>query len=323
MKSLLPFRESLSSALDTKDNKLVLFIPADRKFELRDVLHKKLSVIDPDIRDEYRLHIVQEPIEITPEYGGGKYRSGTKLCYYDKQKRSRYASCGVFLKDDDGHTYMISSCHGSNPKECYILETDPSSSVCSRHRCKRVEHVYQTSPLLDAVLFEVDTQGVTDLIDPLLGSPFTNSALCGLYTDASEDINKVPGKWITVEKYGGSTKTTKGEVSLYDFQHPPSDITDALVIRPVDPENAFSEAGDSGALVYRVQPHNHAKADEAMTNLSLHEGIAVLCHGLKGVEPKQKWGVAFRLDDAIGHFKEKMGKSLHLLPFDHSKDMLE
>ena len=310
------FRQSISSGFDTIDHKLVLFIPKEREDDLTSSLKKKLK--GTIFEKEYRTSTIDKEIKIYNENGLSKCGSGTKMFYMDQNEKDHYSTCGVFVEDEYGRMFAISSCHGNTPDEYYIMQPSADSKRRGRRqRCRIIEHVYQKSPLLDAVLLEIDNEEVKSRIDTSLHKP--TAALCGQYTDLTEKLGANPN-WATVMRCGGPGEITRGKLSLYGFRHSSRELSDALVITPMDCDTSFSEEGDSGSLVFCEYPHEHPETDRQMTNFSLYQGLALVCHGIEGLYQDKKGSLAFRLDDAIGHFKKVTGKNLRLLPFDHPVD---
>ena len=216
---------------------------------------------------------------------------------------------------------MLTSLHGTSPNECYFLDPSLSEWIKWRRKgCKCIDQVFQQDPLLDATLVAIESKDIIDHIDLYLRSPSKDSALCGMYTAHTEDleVQKAGGHQSgcpLVLKHGSTSKETKGILSMYDFHHPPRRITGGLVITPADSQKSFSEPGDSGSVIFRALAHKHSKFGKKH---SLHEGVGMLCASIQGIYPEIKCSLAFRLDDAVVFFEKKTGRKMFISPFDHS-----
>ena len=280
-------------------------------------MEEKLQDLGHMFRDEFKIEVHHQPIDVVQEDGRENYGSGSQVCYHDANHKLHYATCGAFVKDEKGKLYMLTSCHGESPKVCYILEPDSSPpDQWKRYSCKRRAHVFKTDPLLDAILVEVNNEEVKNHIDPLLHCPHENSALCCVFTDRIDDFNAETGSWPVVVKSGKKGHPALGKLFLYDCDIPHKDITGALVVAP-EGSQSFSEQGDSGSVIFQQDTHEHAKSDTH--NYRLHEGLAMLSHGVTGLYPDLKCSLAFRLDHVIQYFSEKTGHDLHLLPLNSSQ----
>ena len=310
------FRFSLSSALDIMDKKLVLFVPQEIAAEVKQSLR---DTVTDSFKNEYKLHLVEKSLILKEENGPKKGNPGNKIYYTDSDNGRHFATCGAFVKDDDDKLYILSSCHGHSPKQCYFLEPVPEPREYNRHPCRLAASVYQKDPLVDAVLLEVYTDDLKSIVEPVPQKDQPKShALCGMYDDYIEDLVHADADEVTVMKYEGKTSPTKGKLSFYKFQNPSDEITDALVITPADPEQgSFSSEGDSGSVVVLEKTHEHPGKHR---DYSLHLGLAMLCYGIEGLHPGVKCSLAFKLEHAINALECKIGKELNLLPFDHNED---
>ena len=311
----------IPSAIDTVDKKLTLFIPKTHYPELKQAVESRLEGIDPLYKDAVKV-VSTDKLEIQEENQSGKCSLGCQIVYHDSEQETRHATCGGFVKDQNHKIYALSSCHGNMPDECYILESVPTPLSQKRHPCEFVEQVYQKSPLVDAVLFDV-TEGVPrNIIDPHLPEPGPNSSLVGPFRGSIEDLHLSMSdissvhlaKGPEVMKYGGETQLTKGVLSFYRFNIPQDEITDALVISPKNPCEEFSKEGDCGSVIFRENRGDNQPSGEAFS----YEGLALLCYGLKGLKVDEKSSLAFRLDHAIERLEDKTGKKLSFLPMEHS-----
>ena len=306
-----------------KDNKLILFVPRQSQLNLQHELDSLLTSGRDIFQSEYRIHVIEQNIVVTDEDRHAGYGSGSKICYHRSDRSLHQATCGVFLTDERNRMYVLTSFHGTSPKECYFMDPSTSDWVKWRRKgCKCIDQVFQQDPLLDATLVGIESKDIKDRVDLYLRSPSKDSALCGMYTAHTEDLkveksgdNTHQSGCPLVLKHGSTSKETRGILSMYDFHHPPRRITGGLVIIPADSEESFSEPGDSGSLIFRESTHEHGKLRK---DYSLHEGVGMLCAGIQGMYPEINCTLAFRLDDAVNFFKTKTGRRLLLSPFDHS-----
>ena len=314
----MSFSEGLSSACNIGDSKLVLFLPKERQSALKTALDQELRADDDVFKTQFEIRLLEKSIEIAEETGTKEFRPGCQICYYTGDDKLRYATCGAFVKDEEGKLYILSSCHGHTPDKVY-LQSSTSPTKQRRHKLKLAHEVHQKDPLLDAVLLEVSDSKLVDQCDPHMCRPHKNSALCGMYTGHTEDIAHVDEDWQkgeppVVMKYGGTSKLTKGRLTLFHYQNPNEYITNALVITPSDSKELFSMEGDSGSVIFREDTHRHP---DKYPSFSLHEGLAMQCYTVKGLEPNVTCSLAFRLDDAVEYFEGQTGKHLEIQPFNH------
>ena len=274
------------------------------------------ELVKGNFKNDYRLQIIDAPLTLREEHGSKCGNPGNKLFYTGSDGVDHYATCGAFVRDEHDKLYILSSCHGHSPTMCYFMQPVPSPMKHKRHPCKLVASVYERDPLLDAVLYEVYTKGLKSIVEPVPHQDQPKShALCGMYEDPIEDLVGQDEENVIVMKYEGKKEPAKGTLSFYKFENPSEEISDALVIAPVDTNtDSFSSEGDSGSLVLLDNTHTHSGKYE---NYSLHEGLGMLCYGVDGLYPGVKCSLAFKLDNALEVMRQKTKMKLHLLPFDH------
>ena len=315
---ILFFRKKVSSGVDAKEGKLVLFLPKTADTPLKISLEAQLASFSDTLKNAYTCKLIYEPIEIKEENGDGKIRTGCKIRYYDNKHEEHYATCGAFLKNQEKRIFLLSSCHSHSPAKCVFITSTSSSKQLPT--CEYIDNIYKMNPLMDAVLMEIGKANNTDEeIDVFLRSPFPNSVLCGPFDKDLEDLQltvsstskrEVP----MVMKHGSTSQKTKGILSLYEFEHPATGLTGGLVIIPASEEEMFSEPGDSGSVIYLMEKHKGHPESKSKT---CHLALAMLCHGVTGLTPRVKCTLAFRLDEVIEHFESTNEMKLFLEVQDH------
>ena len=312
------FRNGIPTALDMKDDKLLIFVPKEEATLLEESLDREIDAIGDVFKEEYRMHYTESPVTVLEEDDTQQYSPGCRVAYYDEQKILHFSTCGAFLTDEEQKLYIISSSHGNLPEKFYLQAHKAKSGKQERlHKLKRVATVFQKDPLLDAVLLEVNAK-VEKKCTPHVRRPNETSAFCGTYTDLIIDLgvrDKDGGKKRpTVLKYGAATGLTMGELAMYDMQIPGESISNALTVMPDSSGGPFSSRGDCGSVVYKGSVHDH---DGGEPGFKRHLGLAMICYGVTGLDKHSKLTLAFRLNDVIEHFEEELKKKLTLLPFNH------
>ena len=274
----------------------------------------RLKSVSADLRgpDNWKTHHLEKPMELV--YECDKYTSGLRV-HFGRQEGSTDATVGAFLKDERGDLYVLSSVHGNDFDQCTL--SGPSlctaAFLCSKSVGPCEENVFQTHPLVDVCLIKVQDKELQKSCTPFMPN---GTCLCGPYTGPSEDIaypycDGHPRFILDthVKKYGQTTHLTSGHLVFCNFNYPEDDITDALVIFPEEGREAFTEAGDSGAVVFREEAWPSTDGHE----VTYHQALAVHCAALKNVYEGVKVSLAFRLDVAIEHLRMQTRKDLKLL----------
>ena len=263
-----------------------------------------------EFKDDFRIECTDGELEISFLNDTSACGPGNNICYYNSDDDLRYSTSGAFVRDENGQLYILSSCHGSSASNFFLFVSSDKSLTPKRYKLTCAAVVYQKDPLLDAVLLRVNEEEL--LCDPHVRQPFKNSALCGVYCGS---MGRLYGdKRTLVLKYGSKTELTRGELCLYEFENHHECISNALVIKPVSDKEPFCADGDSGAVIYKEEPHTHVQKSRGYC---LHEGIALLCAGIRAKNSESVWGLACRLDDVLIHFQQQLWVELTVLPFDH------
>ena len=291
------------------DNKLVLYLQGRNSSEV-DALRSQIRSLGERFQDIWKFGPTVDKIQIHELNGGEKYSLGSQICYTGPQDALCYSACGAFLQDEEGTKYILSSCHGERAHSFYIEIPETTESQQRRHKLKPVAVVYRKDPLLDAVLLEVGND-VAKYCDPCLKSLHENAIVCCIFTG---NMQRLIRDRPVVIKYRDNHNLSKGRVSECNWQGPSGSITDALLIKPDDQSEPFCKEGDSGSVLFLEKHHNQTFSGKVYSG---HKGIAVLSAGVTGIDTGTMHGIAFRLDDAMDYFENKLKKKLYLWQFHH------
>ena len=281
----------------------MLFLMQNEEVKLKNFVREKIGSINETFKHEYKIHILDQPIQICYEEGSGRNNPGSTIQFQCQKQHTFHSTAGAFVKDEQEALYILTSCHGCSIQHCYFIE----SGGQNRYECEYITDLFHKDPFLDACILKVTDKRLQNNYTYSVPGEAGPIAFCGPYTESLEEMTDTD-KGVEVMKYGGRTKLTKGLLSYHHFCVPSEGITGGFLITPADGTKAFTDDGDCGSVVFLSTPRN------VDGKLSYHEALAIHANGVKGLFKDGKCSLAFRIDHALEYFQEHLDTTLRLLP---------
>ena len=318
-------RESIPSAFDINDSKLVLFFTKEREGALKKSLDQQLMSVNSHFYALYRIQTHTLALEVQGQCQDGKCTPGTQMVFENRNNETLLGTIGAFLTDDRGNDYMLSSCHGFRVQHVYINVANEEGVNRRIPVGSCVADVNQKAPLLDACLIQVENEELRAMCHPLIPG-LTQKVFVGPYTGpigdlaqlrTAEDANDFP-KHTDVMKYGATTELTYGKLVYYDFSLPSAKISGALVTSAdkIRGSRPFIASGDSGAVIFRSK----GELINVQIHMVLHEALSVHCVGLLHLDDEKEVSLSFRLDEVMTYLGDKINRKLNLLGYERFRD---
>ena len=303
------------------DQKLTIFIPAEKQDNLKQSLQQELRIVEARLRQCYKIVVIAQPFSIQRETG--KDVAGSSI-YYKYNGRPNKVTAGALFVDLINHkVYLLTTCHLNEATNEPFYFKDSDGDILLG---KCVAYICQTNPVIEACLVELHRDSWCKF-SPLLSThdSATKSAFCGPYRGSLSELLAAPKE---VMKCGASSGLTRGKMKYfaYDFPDPSTNtmIYGGIVTLPVDTSQQFSLPGDSGSIISTAsaQPYfvkwgyfwwDFLEINEVMA----HEALSVHCFGYRMTLPEYgsvKASISFRVTLAIEKLQEQIGAELTLLP---------
>ena len=315
-KIIILYRYNIPSAIDVEVGKLVLFLKKAEEDELKRVLMAKIGDLGDNFKQEYIVQPLERPIEIFEETGHSMPCPGFQIEFDCPKNESFRATAGAFVRTTDETLYILSSCHGKRVQHCYFIDSEGSR----RYECIYKEGVYSQQPLLDACLLEVIDQDLKKTYESCLQIDTGKVAFCRPDSGLLNKISGNPKERVGVSKYevrheAGSLKAfiKNGFLKYRRFQYPQEGITQGLVFAPSKESGEFTEAGESGSVIFHKTPRHGQNSTLKKNGIVVHEALAMHCRRVENL-PSGNCSLAFRLDHIIEYFESKLGMDIKFLP---------